>query len=67
MTQAVTSNPLEATLEAILEGMRKEDYEETQRSLIELTSQKNAYTGMKPWEEQRWNMITYKKGQKSSL
>lgn len=64
----IENNPVDLALNAAIQGIKKEDLESTKCSLNELTSQKNAYTYTNVLEKPtRWNMITYKKGKKSSL
>lgn len=69
MTQALDT--IEPALRAVVQGMKKEDFEAAQHSLHQLRSQGNAYTQKKSINANdgcdRWNMITYKTGQKSSL
>ncbi|MGK5593744.1 MAG: hypothetical protein ACSNEK_00100 [Parachlamydiaceae bacterium] len=72
MTQTLNdqSTSIDLALNAAIQGMKKEDLETAKCSLNELTSQKNAYTQTQAHvenQQQRWNMITYKKGRKSSL
>lgn len=69
MTQTLNSTSIDFALNALIQGMERENLETTKRSLNELTSQKNAYTQTHAHvdDQQRWNMITYKKGRKSSL
>jgi hypothetical protein len=62
---------IEPAFTSVIQGMKKDDFDATQRSLHQLTSQGNAYTqtsGIDTTEHRdRWNMITYKTGKKSSL
>lgn len=61
---------IDSALNAVVQGMKKEDLDSTKCSLNELRSKKNAYTQTHAHvvdQQQKWNMITYKKGRKSSL
>ncbi len=66
ITTPQSSNSLDLILGSILKEVSENDFNTTKSSLENLTSQENAYTciGGGP---NRWNMITYKNGQKSSL
>jgi hypothetical protein len=65
-TSMKAENNSNSMLNAVINGLKKEDLEVTKRSFHELKSKKNAYNCAHT-EDQRWNMITYKKGKKSSL
>lgn len=61
-------------LELAIRGIRKEDFDLAKSSVQTLMSGKNAYSQANvniqepaPDGGQRWNMITYKSGKKSSL
>lgn len=55
-----------STLDAVVKGIAKQDYQATKCAFNELVSKQNAYKQVGD-EPVKWNMITYKKGQKSTL
>ena len=59
------NDAMNAALTSVLNRVEKTAFDESKKSLQIIASQKNAYTCEPP--EAKWNMITYKKGQKSDL
>ncbi len=62
-----TADTMDLELDSVIRGLKKEDIDLTNSSLKKLTSQQNAYTCTTNKPSTKWNMITYKNGQKSSL
>lgn len=64
-----TSSSVDLALETVIQEMKVKDFESTKSSVKDLTSKQNAYTSAyAPVDDRnKWNMITYKTGKKSSL